>query len=168
MCSTLPIIKLGHLMNVPHVPYRLEMNYKALFCTYPRNDVTGDRSSFRLFLKKLLWPSAFPVLVCTLFPTLAGWKSKGIAALFPGIVAAPLFLLTSTIPIIEQAEDENHLPHRKSHELNRPSRPRWDSELPAPPPHLDPGTKATSAYNSRELPPRPLPSSWCPLSSSAS
>ena len=154
------------------------------------DEITSDSSSFRLFLKKL-WPSAFPAprrIGCTLFPTLAGWKSKGIAARFLGIIAAPsVFLLTITIPIIEpqgpesadpdpvpavvieQVGDEYHHaprirlpadspiihpghdhhdsvplittshPHRKSshHEHNRPSRPRWDSELPPPPPHLD-------------------------------
>jgi len=153
------------------------------------DDIASDNSSFLRYLKKL-WPSAFPAprrIGCTLFPTLAGWKSKGITGRFLGIVAAPsVFLLTVTVPVIEpqdpesadpdpvpavvieQVGDEDHQtprirlpadspiihpghdhydfvpevsnshPHRKSHnEHNGSSRPRWDSELPPPPPHLD-------------------------------
>jgi sodium/potassium/calcium exchanger 6 len=165
------------------------------------DDITSEGSSFRPALKKL-WPSAFPAprrIGCTLFPTLAGWKSKGITERFLGIVAAPsVFLLTITVPIvepqspestdpdpvpavvIEQAGDEDHHsprvrlpadsptiypghhhhdslpevatshPHRKSHhERNRPSRRRWDSELPPPPPHTDnpTGTLLTKDWN---------------------
>ncbi|KAJ5677372.1 uncharacterized protein N7477_003005 [Penicillium maclennaniae] len=153
------------------------------------DEMVGDSSSFR-FSPKRLWPSTFPPpkrIGCTLFPTLASWKSKGIAERLLGIVAAPsVFLLTITVPIIEPqgpesvdpdpvpavviervGDDEHQAPrirlpadspvihpghdrqssfqdyqtsrsHRKSHsEHHRLSRPRWDSELPAPPPLLN-------------------------------
>ncbi|KAJ5127434.1 hypothetical protein N7448_008213 [Penicillium atrosanguineum] len=153
------------------------------------DEMANESSSFRLYFRKL-WPSAFPPpkrIGCTLFPTLATWKSKGIAERLLGIVAAPsVFLLTITVPIIEpqgpesadpdsvpaviidRVRDDEYRaprislpadsplihpghdhhdsfpdvqtshPHRKSHsEQYRPGRPRWDSELPAPAPHLD-------------------------------
>ena len=153
------------------------------------DETVSNSSSFRLSLRKL-WPSTFPPpkrIGCILFPTLASWKSKGIAERLLGIVAAPsVFLLTITVPIIEPqgpesvdpdpvpavviervGDDEHQAPrirlpadspiihpghdrhtpfpdfqtshsHRKSHsEHHHPSRPRWDSELPAPLPHPD-------------------------------
>lgn len=52
-------------------------------------------------------------IACTLFPTLAGWKSKSITGQFLGIVAAPsVFLLTITVPVIEPEGPES------SEELN--------------------------------------------------
>lgn len=67
--------------------------------------VTNVRSPFRLSFKDW-WPySVLPApqqIGCTLFPTLAGWKSKGITERLLGVIAAPsVFLLTVTVPIVE-------------------------------------------------------------------
>ncbi|KAJ5702852.1 Sodium/calcium exchanger membrane region [Penicillium malachiteum] len=155
------------------------------------DDLRNEDLSFQNRFKRW-WPySILPApqqIACTLFPTLAGWKSKGIAGRLLGIVAAPsVFLLTITIPVIEPPPPESaeidpipavvidvigdgddspaprvrlpadspilgpmlhdhhdhhdsipHLsvshPHRKSTIQDPTSRPRWDSELPPPPP----------------------------------
>ncbi|KAJ5675792.1 Sodium/calcium exchanger membrane region [Penicillium macrosclerotiorum] len=72
-------------------------------------DGMTESSSFHS-LKKW-WPSSIlpppSIIGCTLFPTLAGWKDKSIAARLLGIIAAPsVFLLTITIPVIEPQAPE--------------------------------------------------------------
>ena len=75
---------------------------------------SSDDLTFRDFFKRW-WPySVLPPpqqIGCTLFPTLAGWKSKSIMERFLGIVAAPsVFLLTITVPVIEpQAAESEEL-----------------------------------------------------------
>jgi sodium/potassium/calcium exchanger 6 len=172
-----------------HLPMPAASPSEQLLFHDDLDETNSESPSFRQSLKKL-WPSAFPPpgrICCTLFPTLASWKSKSIAERLLGIVAAPsVFLLTITVPIIEpqgpesvdldpvpavvieQVGDDHHhasrirLPadspmihpghdrhgsfpdaqtshsHRKSHhEHQRPSRPRWDSELPPPRPQIE-------------------------------
>lgn len=77
-----------------------------------------ERLPLRIRLRKW-WPdSVLPTpqqIGCTLFPTLVGWKSKGITGRFLGIVAAPsVFLLTITVPVIEpqapEAEEPDPVP----------------------------------------------------------
>ncbi|KAJ5628278.1 Sodium/calcium exchanger membrane region [Penicillium lividum] len=75
---------------------------------------TGNNTIFWNYLKRW-WPySIFPPpshIGCALFPTLAGWKSKGILNRFLGIIAAPsVFLLTITIPVIEPQAPESTEP----------------------------------------------------------
>ncbi|KAJ5166609.1 uncharacterized protein N7482_005390 [Penicillium canariense] len=73
------------------------------------NGMANENSSFQSSLVKW-WPDSLPAasqIGCTLFPTLAGWKSKGITARLLGIIAAPsVFLLTITIPVIEPQAPE--------------------------------------------------------------
>ncbi|KAJ5825791.1 Sodium/calcium exchanger membrane region [Penicillium riverlandense] len=69
------------------------------------DDSVHENGSVRKSLSKL-WPnSVLPSprqLGCTLFPTLAGWKSKNIWEWMLGLVAAPsVLLLTLTIPVVE-------------------------------------------------------------------
>ncbi|CAG7931007.1 unnamed protein product [Penicillium olsonii] len=56
------------------------------------------------------WPDSIPSpkqIGCTLFPTLAGWKSKSVWERFLGIIAAPsVLLLTITVPVIEPQPPE--------------------------------------------------------------
>ncbi|CAG8196294.1 unnamed protein product [Penicillium salamii] len=56
------------------------------------------------------WPNSIPSpkqIGCTLFPTLAGWKSKNVWERFLGIIAAPsVLLLTITVPVIEPQPPE--------------------------------------------------------------
>ncbi|KAJ5498780.1 Sodium/calcium exchanger membrane region, partial [Penicillium expansum] len=56
------------------------------------------------------WPDSIPPpqqIGCTLFPTLAGWKSKNIWERLLGIIAAPsVLLLTITIPVVEPEAPE--------------------------------------------------------------
>ncbi|KAJ5200211.1 Sodium/calcium exchanger membrane region [Penicillium cf. griseofulvum] len=51
------------------------------------------------------WPDSIPPpqqIGCTLFPTLAGWKSKNVWERLLGIIAAPsVLLLTITVPVVE-------------------------------------------------------------------
>ncbi|KAJ5180451.1 Sodium/calcium exchanger membrane region [Penicillium capsulatum] len=75
--------------------------------------VANEGLSFRHGLRKW-WPSMFPApqqIGCALFPTLVGWKSRGITGKLLGIVAAPsVFLLTITVPVIEpQAPEPDEL-----------------------------------------------------------
>ncbi|CAI7594209.1 unnamed protein product [Penicillium glandicola] len=59
---------------------------------------------FRKYLRNW-WPNSIPPpqqIGCTLFPTLAGWKSKSIWERLLGIIAAPsVLLLTITVPVVE-------------------------------------------------------------------
>lgn len=69
------------------------------------HDTANDSASSKGSLMKW-WPSSVlprpGQIGCTLFPTLAGWKSKNIAERLLGIIAAPsVFLLTITVPVIE-------------------------------------------------------------------
>ncbi|KAK5806879.1 hypothetical protein VI817_001137 [Penicillium citrinum] len=161
------------------------------------DDMVTERSSLRGWLRKW-WPSSVlpppRQIGYTLFPTVVGWKGKGITGRFLAVVAAPsVFLLTITVPVvepqgpeyaepdplpsvvIEQFDTDESAPrvrlpadspvlhsighgrhdsipdisiehphlHKASHQ-NPPSRPRWDSELPAapPPPTIEPETSA--------------------------
>ncbi|KAJ6148024.1 hypothetical protein N7497_010006 [Penicillium chrysogenum] len=64
---------------------------------------------FRKYLRSW-WPDSIPPpqqIGCTLFPTLAGWKSKGVWERLLGIVAAPsVLLLTITVPVVEPEAPE--------------------------------------------------------------
>ncbi|KGO40846.1 Sodium/calcium exchanger membrane region [Penicillium expansum] len=64
---------------------------------------------FRKYLRNW-WPDSIPPpqqIGCTLFPTLAGWKSKNIWERLLGIIAAPsVLLLTITIPVVEPEAPE--------------------------------------------------------------
>ncbi|KAI2730935.1 hypothetical protein CBS147339_381 [Penicillium roqueforti] len=57
------------------------------------------------------WPDSIPPpqqIGCTLFPTLAGWKSKNVWERLLGIIAAPsVLLLTITVPVIEPEAPES-------------------------------------------------------------
>jgi sodium/potassium/calcium exchanger 6 len=70
-------------------------------------------SPFRKFLRNW-WPDSIPPpqqIGCTLFPTLAGWKSKNFWERLLGIVAAPsVLLLTITVPVIEPQAPESEEP----------------------------------------------------------
>lgn len=75
------------------------------------DDIDHDNTVFRNPFKRL-WPySILPPphhIGRTLFPTLAGWKSKGFIGRFVGIVAAPsVFLLTITVPVVEPQGPES-------------------------------------------------------------
>ncbi|OOQ90883.1 sodium/calcium exchanger protein [Penicillium brasilianum] len=74
-------------------------------------DIVNDNISSKGPLAKW-WPSSVlppaAQIGCTLFPTLAGWKSKNIAERLLGIIAAPsVFLLTITVPVIEPQVPES-------------------------------------------------------------
>lgn len=76
-------------------------------------DVTNETSPFGIAFAKW-WPhSVLPApeqIGCTLFPTLAGWKAKGITERLLGIVAAPsVFLLTITVPIVEAQDPKSDM-----------------------------------------------------------
>jgi sodium/potassium/calcium exchanger 6 len=58
------------------------------------------------------WPSKFlpppHILTSTLFPTLSNWRDKGIWEKLLGVVAAPsVFLLTMTLPVVENQKEDN-------------------------------------------------------------
>jgi sodium/potassium/calcium exchanger 6 len=77
-------------------------------------DTANDNASLKAPLMKW-WPSSIlppaAQICCTLFPTLAGWKSKNIAERLLGIIAAPsVFLLTITVPVIEPQVSESDEP----------------------------------------------------------
>lgn len=77
-------------------------------------DTANDNASLKGPLMKW-WPSSVlppaAQIGCTLFPTLAGWKSKNIAERLLGIIAAPsVFLLTITVPVIEPQVSESDEP----------------------------------------------------------
>ncbi|KAJ5577856.1 Sodium/calcium exchanger membrane region [Penicillium hispanicum] len=152
------------------------------------HDSVDDLTNDTILLKKW-WPySILPPpsqIGCTLFPTIAGWKSKGFVECILAIIAAPsVFLLTVTVPVIEpqgsESYDQDPVPAviiepasdatefaprvrlpadspvlnpmgnehsdyfpeasptrahgHGSTEQQLPSRPRWDSEIPAVPP----------------------------------
>ncbi|KAJ5120572.1 uncharacterized protein N7515_009960 [Penicillium bovifimosum] len=73
------------------------------------DDVIHVGLPFRKSLRNW-WSDSYPTLQqigCTLFPTLAGWKSKSVWGRLLGIIAAPsVFLLTITVPVIEPQEPE--------------------------------------------------------------
>ncbi|KAF3398191.1 hypothetical protein F1880_005671 [Penicillium rolfsii] len=74
-------------------------------------DTANDSASFKAPWMKW-WPGlSLPRAAhvgCTLFPTLAGWKSKTLIARLLGIIAAPsVFLLTITVPVIEPEVSED-------------------------------------------------------------
>lgn len=77
------------------------------------HDIANDNTSLKESLMKW-WPSSVPPasqIGCTLFPTLAGWKSKNIAERLLGLIAAPsVFLLTITVPVIESEASESDEP----------------------------------------------------------
>lgn len=64
---------------------------------------------FRKYLRNW-WPDSIPPpqqIACTLFPTLAGWKSKTVWERLLGIIAAPsVLLLTITVPVVEPETPE--------------------------------------------------------------
>ncbi|KAJ5617138.1 hypothetical protein N7537_002252 [Penicillium hordei] len=64
---------------------------------------------FRKYLRNW-WPDSIPPplqIGCTLFPTLAGWKSKTVWERLLGIIAAPsVLLLTITVPVVEPETPE--------------------------------------------------------------
>ncbi|KAJ5663841.1 Sodium/calcium exchanger membrane region [Penicillium longicatenatum] len=110
-------------------------------------DMENDNNgSFRNPLKRF-WPySVLPTpshIGCTLFPTLAGWKSKGIMERFLGIVAAPsVFLLTITVPVIEphapETSEPDLVPAVVVDEVNDNDSPGPRVRLPADSPVLSP------------------------------
>lgn len=65
---------------------------------------------FRKYLRNW-WPDSIPSpqqIGCTLFPTLAGWKSKNVWERLLCIIAAPsVLLLTITIPVVEPESPES-------------------------------------------------------------
>ncbi|KAJ5806225.1 Sodium/calcium exchanger membrane region [Penicillium pulvis] len=76
------------------------------------NDIDNDNNASLRNPFKRFWPySVLPApshICCTLFPTLAGWKSKNFMERCLGIVAAPsVFLLTITVPVIEPHAPES-------------------------------------------------------------
>lgn len=102
----------------------------------------GATNETSRFAVKNWWPySILPApqqIGCTLFPTLAGWKSKGITERLLGVVAAPsVFLLTITVPIVEPQDpkcDESDLSavviEQDGNEVRRGPRVRLPDESP--------------------------------------
>jgi sodium/potassium/calcium exchanger 6 len=74
------------------------------------DDIIHVGLPFRELLRNW-WPDSIPPLQqigCTLFPTLAGWKSKSVWDRLLGIIAAPsVLLLTITIPVVEPQAPES-------------------------------------------------------------
>ena len=79
--------------------------------TFPRNLYqTSEKKRLRWWPYKLL-PSP-EVLFATLFPTLYSWKGKNIWEKLLGIVAAPsVFVLATTLPIVEVEKEEDDVAH---------------------------------------------------------
>ncbi|KAJ5092159.1 hypothetical protein NUU61_007029 [Penicillium alfredii] len=77
------------------------------------HDIFDDfHGHFSLQTSLKWWPNSIlpppGQIGCTLFPTLAGWKSKDVWARLLGLVAAPsVLLLTITIPVIEPQAPES-------------------------------------------------------------
>lgn len=94
-----------------HLPNPTTSPTEQLLVHDSLDGVANESSSTRLSFKKL-WPySVLPPpghIGCTLFPTLAGWKSKSITERCLGVTAAPsVFLLTITVPIVEPQGSES-------------------------------------------------------------
>lgn len=170
-----------------HLPYPTASPTEQLLVHDSLDGVASENASARLSFMHW-WPySVLPApqhLGCTLFPTLAGWKSKGIAERFLGVIAAPsVFLLTITVPIVEpQAESSEPDPvpavviepvadDQPDQSVRLPSdspvlNPRSFShhisipENPASRPHRKSTHQGTGRPRSdSELPPPPAPSS---------
>ena len=80
---------------------------------------------------------------CTLFPTLAGWKSKNVWERLLGIIAAPsVLLLTITIPVIEpqasESEEPDPIPSVIIQDVGNGDNPSPRVRLPADSPVLMP------------------------------
>ncbi|KAJ6054960.1 hypothetical protein N7444_004058 [Penicillium canescens] len=101
--------------------------------------------SFRKLLRKW-WPDSIPPpqqIGCTLFPTLAGWKSKNIWERLLGLIAAPsVLLLTITVPVIEpqgpESVDPDPLPSVIIQDVGDGDNPSPRVRLPADSPILLP------------------------------
>ncbi|KAJ5747252.1 uncharacterized protein N7511_008948 [Penicillium nucicola] len=101
--------------------------------------------SFRKLSRKF-WPDSIPPpqqIGCTLFPTLAGWKSKNIWERLLGLIAAPsVLLLTLTVPVIEpqgpETVDPDPLPSVIIQDVGDGENPSPRVRLPADSPILIP------------------------------
>ncbi|CAI7640511.1 unnamed protein product [Penicillium viridicatum] len=105
-----------------------------------------ERLPLRIRLRKW-WPeSVVPTpqqIGCTLFPTLVGWKSKGITGRILGIVATPsVFLLTITVPVIEpqapEADEPDPVPAVIIEPIDDGDHPAPRARLPADSPVIHP------------------------------
>ncbi|KAJ5902369.1 Sodium/calcium exchanger membrane region [Penicillium taxi] len=132
-----------------------------------------DESNENTFFGKLLkrwWPySILPppqLLGCTLFPTLAGWKSKGIMGRFLGVIAAPsVFLLTITIPVIEpqgpESVDPDPVPSVIIEQFNDDGRHgpimQLQNDTPHNNPHIHELDESTSTHSHKPTQHEPIP-----------
>lgn len=109
-----PSVPFPSYTDLPSTPPSIRLPYPA--SPLEQLDVQDDSDNFAHvglpFLKYLRnrWPDSIPSpqqIGCTLFPTLAGWKSKNSWERFLGIIAAPsVLLLTITVPVIEPQAPE--------------------------------------------------------------
>lgn len=175
-----------------HLPNPTSSPTEQLLVHDSLDGVANESSSARISFKDW-WPySVLPApqhIGCTLFPTLAGWKSKGITERFLGVIAAPsVFLLTITVPIVEPQGSESSEPDpvpavviEPVSDIDQPApRVRLPSDSPVlNPPHSrhndsipeittsHPHRKSTHSGTGRprwdsELPPPPIPASGPP------
>jgi sodium/potassium/calcium exchanger 6 len=102
-------------------------------------------SPFRTYLRNW-WPDSISSpqqICCTLFPTLAGWKSKNVWERLLGIIAAPsVLLLTITVPVIEpqapESEEPDPIPSVIVQDLSNGNDPSPRVRLPADSPVIMP------------------------------
>jgi sodium/potassium/calcium exchanger 6 len=76
------------------------------------NTISEEEEEFRTYR---WWPYAYApapqVILSTLFPTLYGWKGKSIWDKMLGLATAPsVFLLTITLPVVENEEKDEPIP----------------------------------------------------------
>lgn len=107
------------------------------------------------------WPDSIPPpeqIGCTLFPTLAGWKSKSVWERLLGIIAAPsVLLLTITVPVIEpqapEPMDSDPIPSVVIQDVGDGQAPSPRVRLPADSPVIIPQEHDHNGSVSSNLPP---------------
>ncbi|KAJ5340900.1 hypothetical protein N7541_010024 [Penicillium brevicompactum] len=117
-------------------------------------------SPFRKYLRNW-WPDSIPPpqqIGCTLFPTLAGWKSKSVWERLLGIIAAPsVLLLTITVPVIEpeppEPMDSDPIPSVVIQDVGDSQAPPPRVRLPADSPVMIPQEHDHDGSLSSNLPP---------------
>lgn len=81
----------------------------------PAITLVGDEDEFSSDMRRYSWwPYAYlpapQIILSTLFPTLYGWREKGIIGKVVGLATAPaVLLLTVTLPVVEPPEEQDEV-----------------------------------------------------------
>lgn len=81
----------------------------------PAITLLGDEEGFPNEMRRYRWwPYQYvpppQIIFSTLFPTVYGWREKGIIGKVVGLLTAPaVFLLTVTLPVVEASEDQEDM-----------------------------------------------------------